>query len=75
LPNIVPELLDEEGYEITPMKQTEAMIAEGYQTIDQVFSTNQANKYTPEIKDLYSKYGLLKANYRLLGSLGKQSLE
>lgn len=57
---ILPDSLlpSQDGIEITPMKNFENLVAAGHGKIDQVFSTEQADLYTPEAKDARDKFAI-----------------
>ena len=57
---ILPESLlpSQDVVEITPMKNFENLVATGHEKIDQVFSTDQADLYTPEAKEARDKFAI-----------------
>jgi hypothetical protein len=57
---ILPESLlgPNDGAEITPMKNFENLVATGHEKIDEVFSTDQASRYTNEAKEARDKFDI-----------------
>lgn len=48
---ILPENTPSDGFSLTPMENYESLVAKGHQKIDQIFSTDHSECYTPEVKN------------------------
>ncbi len=44
---ILPENIPSDGFSLTPMENYESLVAKGHQKIDQIFSTDHSECYTP----------------------------